>query len=274
MPTGIVPGGLFAVYNLNSANNSLSRSINRLSSGSRLANPDDDPAGIAVSSRFDSGVKRLSAASQSAQTLISFAQTADGFLETIEEQLTRMSELATKASNSAFSASDRANYSVEFENLTTNITSQVTNAKFNGAAVFGTSGTVSASVSQDANHVFSIALRNLNDASGGSLNGVGALNITTLSGASAAVGQLTTALANIATDRANMNADVSSLNFLVDNIEVEKLNLQTASSVIKDLDFAAESVELAKFSIISEAAAAMVAQANTRSEVVLQILQN
>jgi flagellin len=278
-------GPSIAAFNYNLATIGLNKSIARLSSGSALADPSDDPAGLAVSSQFDASVKRLSATTQSVQVLLSLAQTSDGFLTTIEDQLTRMSELAARATNGAFSASDRQNYSIEFEQLTTDITNQVTNAKFNGAVVFDTAqpgtnpnNTVSASVSQDGTNTFTITLRNLTDdrqagVGTGSLFGLGAMDITTTTGASAALGQLTTLLANVATDRANVNSDVSSLDFHLQNLSTEEVNTNQANSRIKDLDFAEESTTLAKYNILAQAGAAVLAQANTSLQNVLTLLR-
>src|SRR4051812_35753935 len=117
---GTNPAALNAVYYLNVANSGLNKSIMRLSSGSKLVDPSDDAAGVAVSGRFDASAKRLAAAAEGTQNLVSFVQTADGFLKVVQDQLVRMSELASRATNGAFSSSDRANYSVEFEKLTSN----------------------------------------------------------------------------------------------------------------------------------------------------------
>jgi flagellin len=280
---GTNPAALNAVYYLNVANTGLNKSIQRLSSGSKLADPSDDAAGVAVSGRFDASARRLAAAAEGTQNLVSFVQTADGFLKVVQDQLVRMSELASRATNGAFSASDRLNYSVEFEKLTTNITNQISNAKFNGAALFDTSApvaagpTVSASVSQDGANVYSITLRNLTEstsASGtGSLFGMSAMDITSVAGASAAIGTLTTLLSAIATDRATVNSDVSALNFYTQNIGTEKVNIEAANSRIKDLEFASESTELAKFNILTQAATAMLAQANATQVAVLGLLR-
>jgi flagellin len=287
---GTNPAALNAAYYLNVANAGLNKSIMRLSSGSKLVDPSDDAAGVAVSSRFDASTKRLAAAAEGTQDLVSFVQTADGFLKVIQDQLVRMSELASRATNGAFSASDRANYSLEFEKLTTNITNQITNARFNGAPLFDTNqpgsaasiaSTVSTVVSQDGANIYTITLRNLNDdmnplvAGGatGSLFGLGAMDIRSVTGASAAIGQLTTLLAHVATDRANVNSDVSALNFYTQDIGTEKVNVEAANSRIKDLEFAEESTQLAKYNILTQAGTAMLAQANTSQQSVLGLLR-
>lgn len=266
---GTNPSALNASFFLNVADMGLAKSIKRLSSGSKLADPSDDAAGVAVSGKLDAAVRRLGAAAESAQNLISFAQTADSFLKVIQDQLTRMSELATRATNAAFSASDRSNYMTEFSKLQSNITNQITNAKFNGTRVFDTSQTVSVSVSQDGANLYSLVLANATE----NISGVTASEISTTSGATAAIGNLTTALERIASSRATVNADVAALNFYVLNLQSEKVNTESANSRLKDLDFADESTQLAKYNILTQAATAMLAQANTAQQSVLGLLQ-
>jgi flagellin len=275
---GTNPSALNATFYLNQADHALTKSIRRLSSGSRLADPADDAAGVSVSGKLTSATRRLAAASEGAGNLISFLQVADGFLNVINDELTRLSELALRATNGAFSASDRANYSTEFEALTSAITTQVTNAKFNGAAVFQTAaatGTVTVGVNADGTNIFSIVLRDVRDATGvtAALEGLNTLSISTTSGASAAIASLTSNIERIATARASVNSSISVLNFFLQNIATEKINTETANSRIKDLDFAAESTELAKQSIIVQSATAMLAQANVVQESVLALLR-
>jgi flagellin len=260
-----------ASFYLNAADAGLSKAIRRLSSGSKIVDPADDAAGAAVSSKLDASIRRLNAASEGAANLISFSQASDGFLSTIQSQLVRMSELASRATNGAFSDSDRLNYNTEFAKLQSNIVSEITNAKFNGVRVFDTTQTISSSVSGDGTLFYSLTLANaLSSVS--SITAV-ATNILTTTGASAAITALTTALGNIATNRATVNTDVSAVSFLIQNIDVERINVQAANSRIKDLDFAEESVELAKYNILTQSSTAMLAQANLNPQNVLSLLR-
>jgi len=268
---GTNASALNATFFLGAAQEGLTKSIKRLSSGSKLADPSDDAAGVAVSGKLDAQSRRLAAATEGAQNLISFAQTSDSFLKTVQDEVTRMSELATRATNGAFSASDRANYNTEFVALQSNITNQITNAKFNGTRVFDTSQTISATVSHDATNIYSLSLAN-------ALNNVSAItatstNVSTASGATTALSALTSALSNIASSRATVNADVSALSFYVTNLGAEKINTDAANSRIKDLDFAEESTQLAKYNILSQSATAMLAQANVGPQSVLALLR-
>src|ERR1700733_14492484 len=137
-----------AAYYLNQNSNNLNSAIQELASGSRLADPSTDAAGVAVSGDMTARIARLGAATQASQNVVSFAQTTDGFLSTIQQQLSRMSELAESATNGAFGSADRANYATEFNTLLTQIDSIATNAQFNGSSLF-VAGSVTVAI--DAN---------------------------------------------------------------------------------------------------------------------------
>jgi flagellin len=249
-------------------NEMLTKSIRKLASGSRLADPVDDAAGVAVSANLTARVKRLNAAVEGAQNAISYAQTHDGFLSTIQDQLTRMSELAQRATNGAFSDTDRANYNIEFERLKTQILSIATNASFNGNTIFST-GTVAVSISADGTTDFILT------SSLGNLTTLGITSITigsTLS-AQTAISSLSLAIASIARRRAEVNADVSKFQFHIQNIRSESINTETANSRIRDLDVATESTQLSKNNILLQASTAMLAQANAAQQAVLALLR-
>ncbi len=255
---------LNASFFLTLNNESLTKNIKKLSSGSRLADPVDDAAGVAVSGKLDASVRRLIAAIEGSQNVISFAQTADGFLQTIQQQLTRMSELAQRATNGAFGSADRANYATEFEILKTQIASIASNASFNGTSVFVNDSITVAINAQGG--VDSFALRSIS-------LGLDTVSINTLPAAQAAISSLTSALSTITTRRAEVNSDISKFNFHIQNIRTERINVEAANSRIKDLDIAAESTSLSKNNILLQAATAMLAQANTSQQAVLSLLR-
>lgn len=269
-------GALNASFYLTVNNESLSKSIRRLSAGSRLADPVDDAAGVAVSGKLDANVKRLMAATESAQNVVSFAQTADGFMKTIQEQLTRMSELAQRATNGAFGSADRANYAAEFNNLKTQISNIASNAKFNGSDIFSTTA-VSTAISADG-VTDTLTLASLSTGTGTSTAtqlflDVSALEITDTASAAAAISSINNALASVTTRRANLNADIAKFNFHVQNIRTEQVNVEAANGRIKDLDVAQESTRLAKNNILLQASTSMLAQANASQQAVLSLLR-
>ena len=121
--------------NLNTSSNALAKSLSRLSSGSKIIAPSDDAAGLAVSSRLESQLKRLDAAINNVVNAVSFTQTQDGFLKTIDKAFRRMSELAMFAQDSTKSASDLTLYSQEFVQLQDYV-SQSVKQTFNSVKLF------------------------------------------------------------------------------------------------------------------------------------------
>jgi len=269
-------GALNASFYLTQNNDALNKSIRRLASGSRLADPVDDAAGVAVSGKLTANTNRLAAASESAQNIISFGQTADGFLNTIQQQLTRMSELAERATNGAFGTADRANYAVEFDNLKSQINQLQTNAKFNGSSLF-TSNAISTAIDA-AGTTDSLKLSALSTNSGTNTAtqvflDISSLQVTSTASAAAAIANLDSAINSVTTQRASINADIAKFNFHVANIRTEKINVESANSRIKDLDIADESTQLSKSNILLQASTSMLAQANSSQQAVLTLLR-
>ena len=256
-----------AAYYLNQNTNSLNSAIQELSSGSRLANPSTDAAGVAVSGNIVAQVSRLGAATQAAQDVVSYAQTADGFLATIQQQLSRMSELAQSASNGAFGSADIANYNTEFTDLVGQINTIFTNADFNGSTIFGSAGiTVAVDASGNTDSLKAIAVSNLADLGLTSTSSITSANAATM------ITTLNSAIQSLTSSRAQVNADISKFNFYIQNQQTESTNLQAANSRIADVDVASESTELAKDNILLQASSAMLAQANSSQNSLLSLI--
>ena len=248
--------------------NALTKSIQKLSSGSRLADPSDDAAGVAVSGDLTARVSRLAAAANGAGDVVSFAQTTDGFLSTIQNMLTRMSELSQEATNGAFGSSDRANYQTEFANLQSTIDNIVSNASFNGSPLFVNS-TITIAINADG-ATDGMLLTTIGNTT--SL-GISTASINTTTAALTSLTLLNAAISCITNRRATVNADISKFNFYISNINTEQTNVTQANSRIADLDVADESSNLSKQNILVQAATSMLAQANTSQQSVLKLLQ-
>ena len=253
---------------LNTNTNNLNASLEKLSSGSRLANPVDDAAGVAVSGDLSARDARLSAAINGANDVISFAQTADGFLSTIQAMLTRMSELAEEGTNGAFGSADRANYQTEYSNLLSTMDLISSNASFNGSKLF-TNTTLSVSINADGG-IDSIKMSTVAYASSLGIQGT---SVNTMAAALTAISLLNNAIVCISNRRATVNADISKFNFHITNMKTEQLNVEASNSTIKDLDIASESTNLSKNQILVQAATSMLAQANSSQQTVLTLLK-
>jgi len=127
---------MFARRTLEASNQALGKSLARLSSGSKIVSPEDDAAGLAVSSKFKAQIDRVGSARSNVGNAISFSQTQDGFLQTVYTALRRMSELATLAADQTKSNDDVGNYNKEFQELKSFIKAS-SSKQFNGVDLFG-----------------------------------------------------------------------------------------------------------------------------------------
>lgn len=244
----------------------LSKSLARLSSGSRLVRPEDDAAGAAVSLRFDAQINRVGAAARNISSAVSFNQTQDGFLQKIGKALDRMSELAILAQDGTKSDSDRSLYNQEFSQLAAYVNSAATK-DFNGVSLFSSS-TVAVTIDSDGNS-FSMTGINL---SSSTYTTATAGNVSTTSAASTALTNVKSAISQLSTDRATVGASAVRLNFTNEQLAVLKENLTAANSRIKDVDVAEESTQFARYNILVQAGTAMLAQANTVPQSALRLL--
>jgi len=256
----------YASLNLTKSSDLLQKSLARLSSGSKISTPSDDAGGLAVSMKLQAAIKRTDATATNVANAISFLQTQAGSLKSIASVLDRMSELGTLAGDVTKSTSDIANYSAEYNNLVTEL-GKLSADKFNGIGLFSSSaaGSLSVFISQDGSQTMTIdqaavsstwsAVTNLTQATG--------LGISTVSAS----------IQSVSTLMANNGAQASRLQFALDSLNVNKVNLEAANSRIYDVDVAAETTKLARANILVQSGAAMLSQANAASQIALKLLQ-
>ena len=244
----------------------LSKSLARLSSGSKIVSPEDDAAGLAVSTRFDAQINRISGANTNLTNAISFSQTQDGFLKKVAKALDRMSELSVLAQDSTKSDADRTLYNSEFTKLGAYVNDLATK-DFNGVSLFGSSG-MNVTTDSDGNTVTTSAA----SLSGSTYTQATSASVTTTSNAVSALTKVKAAITQLSTDRANVGANISVLSSYSEQLGVLKDNLSAANSRIKDVDVADESTKFAKYNILVQAGTAMVAQANSAPQSALKLL--
>ena len=259
---------LTASRNLIETQGSLSRSLGRLSSGSKLVNPADNAAGFAVSSRFDAQINRIQAASDNIGNALSFSQTQDGYLKKVAKALDRMGELSMLALDETKSATDRGLYNNEFVNLQNFVTSSSTR-DFNSVSMFGGNSFQVTINSEGAG--FSYSAINLATATFTNAT-ANTTNLTTTTLATTALTNVKLAINQLASDRATVGANQSALNMYQEQLGTLKDNMSAANSRIKDIDVAEESTSFAKYNILVQAGTAMLSQANSSSQSVLRLL--
>jgi flagellin len=256
-----------AARNLQTSTALLSKSLSRLSSGSKIVNPSDDPAGLAVSSRLDAQVNRTKAAQGNVANAISFTQTQDGYLQKISDALDRMSELSVLAQDVTKTDSDRALYNAEYQQLGSYVT-DTASKDFNGVSLFSNNSLGVTIDSEGGN--FTMAGINL---SAGAYTGATAASIASVTLAAAALDEVKGAISQLASDRASIGAYQARLNYTSDQLSISNQNLTAASSQIKDVDVAEEATQYARYNILVQSGTAMLAQANSMPQAVLKLLQ-
>jgi len=245
----------------------LSKSLARLSSGSKITSPADDSAGLAVSMKLGAQIGRVGAAQNNVNNAVSFNQTQDGYLQKVNDALTRMSELSVSAQDVTKTTSDRQLYQSEFSALGSYV-NDVATKSFNGVSLFG--GTALNVTTDSEGATFSNTGVNLGSNTYTTATGD---NISTLSGAKAALTNTESAISQLATDRANIGANEESLGYYNDQLSSLSNNLSAAKSQITDVDVATESTNYAKQNILVQSGTAMLAQANSMPQSVLRLLQ-
>jgi flagellin len=258
----------FAAYNLTNANVSLQRSLNRLSSGSRINSSFDDAGGLAVSMRLSAALRRTEATQANVSNGMSFLQTQDGVLKNAEKILTRLSELAQLSTDITKSTSDRALYQTEYSQLTNALTA-LTTEEFNDVRLFSTATTLAVITSADASQSVGVTQVNL----GSLTTSLASISISGAAGASSAnIDTINTAIQNLSTFRATNGSEQSRMSFAADLLAINKVNLEAANGRIVDVDVASESANLARLNILQQAGTAMLAQANQSQQSILRLL--
>ena len=279
-----------ASRNLNASQEMLGRSLTRLSSGSKIVNPSDDAAGLAVSEKLGAQNRRIKAAITNVQKTISYTQTADGFMSGMTKILSRLSELAILAKDVTKNPTDIALYQQEFTALQDQLRATVggTSADiggtadvssplgaFNGITLFGSNATgLVVTIGQAVGQEMTIGASNLRDGAMGAIvsqDSAGAYNLSIND--TGTIGAITAAIQDVATERASIGASQSRLELAATTLQVEFENLGAAISRIRDVDVAEESTQYAKYNILVQSGTAMLAQANQTPKTVLQLLQ-
>jgi flagellin len=274
------------------AQDALSTAMERLSTGKRINSAKDDAAGLAIASSMTAQIRGMNQGIRNANDGISLAQTAEGALDEVSNMLQRMRELTVQSENGTYSADDKQNIYAEQNALADQIRSVLTNTEFNGTALFkgnGTAGTaksVTIQAGANASDTISISIDDLteNDSANNALAAIVDLD-TTKAGmagdsnpadpadlAVPTLDQFDAAIQQVATVRAGLGASQNRLESAVNNLTSNATNLSDARSRIEDADFSAESTNLAKAQILSQASTAMLSQANQSQQGVLKLL--
>jgi flagellin len=267
----------------------LNSSLDELSSGSALVDPASNPAALSTSNSLTSDNLRLSAASTNVQNALSYTQTADGFLSGINQVLTRMGELATDMKDPTKNSGDIEDYETEFQSLQeqlrntiggdssaiggTSITDPI--GSFNGTTLFGSTAAGGQTITVGDASSQSITIPDIDLQTGGlqALISQDSSGNFTLSGTdSDALTEIGAAVDQVGTGIASNGAVESRLSMVASTLTTQQQNISSAISGISDVDVAAESTQLAKYNILVQSSASMLAQANQDPQEVLKLI--
>lgn len=273
---------IYAQNSLNSTQNSLSKTLQQLSSGSRINSGSDDAAGLAVADGLAANETALSQSTRNASDATGLLQTADGALSQVTTLLNRAVTLATQAANGTLSTSQVSSANQEYQNILTQIGNIGSTTNFNGTSVFSATarnffvsdGTTAGS-STYADTVGALTTASVGTSSAGSGVDFTATGIATLSASSAVnvLTALTTAIGDVAYQRGTVGADINQLASASSVAASEQTNLTAAEDSIRATDYGQAASNLSKFQVLSQTGISALAQANSVQQEVTKLLQ-
>ena len=276
---------MFANRTLGNTNLATSKDMEKLSSGLRINRAGDDASGLAVSEKMRSQIRGLKQASDNAENGISFIQATEGYLGNTQAILQRMRELSVQSANGIYSEEDRMQIQVEISQLVDEVDRIASHAQFNGmnmltgrfAADTG-ENTVTASmwfhIGANIDQRERVFIGTMTSTALG-VKEIGSgdiLDLQTPEGSNMAIGVIDSALKTVNKQRADLGAYQNRLEHAVRGLDVGAENLQAAESRIRDADMAEQMVNYTKNQILVQAGTAMLAQANMKTQSVLQLL--
>ena len=279
-----------AARSLGQTYNRLSTSVSRLASGLRINSAADDAAGLAIREMMRTDIRVLNQGVRNANDAISLIQTADGALSVIDEKLTRMKELAEQAATGTYTSAQRLIMDSEYQAMASEISRIALATDFNGVKLLD--GSLSGSAigggagnqmkihfgtgNSSAEDYYYVRIGNATASALGLGNSVAATKagytISTQSAAQAALEAIDLAVQSKDTVRAGLGAVSNRLSNTISNLSIQAENLQAAESRISDVDVATEMTEFTRNQILTQAAVAMLAQANSLPQLALQLI--
>jgi flagellin len=275
---------IYAQNNLANTQAALQKTLQQLSSGSRINSGADDAAGLSLADALKASSTALSQSAKNASEGVDMLQVADGALAQVTSLLNRAVTLATEAANGSLNTEQVAAANAEYTNIQNEISSINSNTEYNGQTLFGGSngfdivtsdgtltstntvlGTAAAGISVDANAT----------ATAGSVTGLG---LTTngfgdSTEAKAELNLITTAIGIVDTARGQIGADINTLSAIGNVMSVQSTNTLAAQNDVTATDYASATADLSKYQILSQTGIAALAQANQSQQLIVKLLQ-
>jgi flagellin len=253
--------------------NTVSKHLEKLSSGLRINRAADDAAGLSISEKMRSQIRGLAMAERNSLDGISLIQTAEGALASVSEMLLRIKELAVQAANGTYDQNtDLKNIQSEIEELTQQIGNVKDYTEFNGIKLLnGSANTIKLQIGNSSSETLSL------DTSKFDLTTIYAAidlyDLSTTAGAQSALADIDNQIDAVNSARSYLGANQNRLEHTINNLGAVQENLTAAESRIRDADMALEMTNFTKNNILVQSAQAMLAQANQLPQGMLQLLK-
>ena len=277
---------MFANRQLGVTGLSLSKDMEKLSSGEKINRAGDDASGLAVSEKMRSQIRGLNRASQNAQNGISFIQTTEGYLQETTDIMQRIRELAVQSSNGIYSDEDRMQIQVEISALVSEVDRIASAAQFNGMNMLTgrfarptgenvVTGSMWFHIGSNMDQRMQVFIGTMSATALGirEMGSEEKLTLATPEDANRAIGTIDEALKKINKQRADLGAYQNRMEYTVKGLNIAAENLQASESRIRDTDFATETANMTQQNILQQAAQSILSQANQRPQIALSLLQ-
>ncbi|MBE8715798.1 lateral flagellin LafA [Cellvibrio polysaccharolyticus] len=273
---------LITQTNLSKTNNALGTNQQRLGTGLRINSAADDAAGLQIATRLNAQSRGMDVALRNTGDAISLLQTAEGAFNEMTDIVQRMKDLATQAANDTNSAEDRTALAAEFTELNAELSNIFDNTTYAGEKLFA--GTDSKFSSADgvifqigATAAEQLTLDVSDKVSGvaallGGTGSFSALDLSSAASGAAAITALNTALDTIGELRTDFGANINRLNHTANNLSNMKDNTDMAKGRVMDADFAKESANMTKNSMLMQSGISMLKQAGQMPSMVMSLL--
>ena len=266
-----------ARMNLDKVQREMDTSIARLSSGKRITRAADDAAGSAIAGRMESQIRGLNMSIRNAKDGQSLVDTQEGALQEVSAMLQRMRELAVQSANGIASDDDRDYLQLEFTQLFNEIEAVSQNTKFNDTRVIsGASFNFYSDIDVAGADISVTGMKAMATALMTSISSVSissTQSATSTTGIASTLTRLDRAIGSVASMRANLGAISNRFNHVIDNLSNVVANTESAKSRVEDADFAVETTQLTRNTVLQQAATSMVAQANAQKNSILALIQ-
>lgn len=258
---------------INSTN--LQKSMEKLSSGEKINRAADNSANLAISEKMRSQIRGLNQAGQNIQNGISFVQTTEGYMNETTEILQRIRELAVQSANSIYSEEDRSMMQVEISQLVSEVDRIASTAQFNGYNMltgrFEENG-LKLQVGANMDQSVEVKIDRLTAEHLGLKGQENTISVLDQDSANMTISTVDEALKKVNKNRSDLGAMQNRMELALKGNNIAKENMIASESRIRDTDYASEMVEFTKNSILNQASAAMLSQANSQHAMVLKLL--